>query len=363
MPGWKYRKNNLVTIDRSFFPKPNPLSIADILEFGHSSVYRGSVDFIVQNVGQIKKASPNILVFALNKNIITSLENSVGYALICTSELAEQFGNNILSNAEVILISNNPKYAFAQICSFLYSNEKEKIGIVHPTAQIDKSATIAEDVSIGPFCNIADGVNIGSGSRLGVGVSCNSSVRIGKNCQISDYVTIEKAVIDDDVSIGQHTVIGKSGFGFATNEDDVLKIPHLGRVLVGSETTIGAHCCIDRGTLQDTRIADLVMIDNLVHISHNVQIGRKSIILAQVGIAGSSVVKENCIIGGQTGLADHIEIAPNTVILSHSGVTKTINASGVYAGFPAKKSKVFWSEQAKLSQLTKNSKKNHGVDK
>ena len=100
------------------------------------------------------------------------------------------------------------------------------------------------------------------------------------------------------------------------------------------------------------------MIDNLVHIAHNVEIGKKTIILAQVGIAGSSLIKENCIIGGQAGIADHTEIPSNTTILSRSGVTKSIETPGVYAGFPAKTSTNFWREQAILRQLAKNNKKN-----
>lgn len=344
-------------IDHSFFPKPKPVSIAKILEFGSCLLHKGAPSFIIQNVGQTKQAAPNILVFALSEEIIASLRYSAGYAVICTSHMAEHFGSDILSGAEVILISDNPKYAFAQVCSYMYPDEKDNPGVVHPTAQIDNRAKIGKNVSIGPFCNIASGVIIGSGSILGVGVSCKSAVRIGENCQINDYVTIEKAVIDDNVSIGHHTVIGKAGFGFETKDEHILKVPHLGRVLIGSKSIIGANCCIDRGTLQDTRIAELVMIDNFVHISHNVQIEKKTFILAQVGIAGSTIVKENCIIGGQVGIADHIEIAPNTVILSHSGVTKTITTADAYVGFPAKVSKKFWREQAKLSQLAKIPKK------
>ena len=102
----------------------------------------------------------------------------------------------------------------------------------------------------------------------------------------------------------------------------------------------------------------MVLIDNLVHIAHNVEIGKKTIILAQVGIAGSSIIKENCVIGGQAGIADHTEIPSNTTILSRSGVTKSIETPGVYAGFPAKISANFWREQVILRQLAKNNKKN-----
>ncbi len=249
---------------------------------------------------------------------------------------------------------------FAQVCSVIYPEQGTNSGSIHPTAQIDKSAIIAQDVTIGPFCCIAAGVTIGRGSSLGAGVNCAPSVKIGEDCQIGDYVTLEKTILGDNVSIGQHCTVGKAGFGFESHENDIQKIPHLGRVIIGRRTSIGAHCCIDRGTIHDTRIADLVMIDNMVHIAHNVQIGRKSIILAQAGIAGSSIIGENCIIGGQAGIADHVKIESGTVILSRSGVTKSITTADVYAGFPAIIAKNYWREQAQLRRLAKPIKKDEG---
>ena len=349
-----------MTIDRSFFPEPRPVSIATILELGNCFLKKGSADFIVKDVGVLNQAAPDSLVFAISKQVLQDLESSYGYALICTSELVEEFGSTILSGAEIILVSQNPRYAFAQICSLIYPEQETSLGNIHPTAQIDGSADIAKDVTIGPFCCIAADVNIGRGSSLGAGVKCGQSVKIGENCQIADYATLDKTIVDGGSSIGQHSVIGKAGFGFEENENDIQKVPHLGRVLIGRKTSIGAHCCIDRGTIQDTTIADLVMIDNFVHIAHNVEIGRKSVILAQAGIAGSCTIGENCIIGGQVGIADHVKIASGAVILSRSGVTKSINTSDVYAGFPAKIAKNYWREQAQLRQLAKQVKKDEG---
>ncbi|RCL78923.1 MAG: UDP-3-O-(3-hydroxymyristoyl)glucosamine N-acyltransferase, partial [SAR116 cluster bacterium] len=286
-----------MTIDRSFFPEPEPVSVARIIELGNCFLRKGSPDFTVKDVGALDQAASEFLVFAINKQLIQELKSAHGYALICTHELLEEFGETILSGAEVILVSQNPRYLFAQACSIIYPEQGTNSGSIHPTAQIDKSANIAQDVTIGPFCCIAAGVAIGRGSSLGAGVNCAPSVKIGEDCQIGDYVTLEKTIIDGGSSVGQHSVIGKAGFGFESHENDIQKIPHLGRVIIGRRTSIGAHCCIDRGTIQDTRIADLVMIDNMVHIAHNVQIGRKSIILAQAGIAGSSIIGENCIIG------------------------------------------------------------------
>ena len=349
-----------MTIDQSFFSEPKPISIATILELGNCFLSKGSSDFTVKDVGNLQQAAAGLLVFVVTRNLIKELKFAQGYVLICTTEIVEEFGSSILSGAKVILVSQNPRYAFAQICSLIYPEQQNNPVAIHPTANIHPSANIAKDVTIGPFCCISADVSIGQGSKLGAGVVCGSSVKIGEKCQISDYVTLEKSLVEDSVVIGQHSVIGTAGFGFESDKNNIQKIPHLGRVLIGRKTSIGAHCCIDRGTLQDTIISEMVMIDNMVHIAHNVRVGRKSIILAQSGIAGSSVIGENCTIGGQSGIADHLKIVSGTVILSRSGVTKSIPLADVYAGFPAKTAKSYWREQAKIRQLAKHTKKDDG---
>ncbi len=346
-----------MTIDQSFFSTPKPISVAKILELGSCSLKKGSSNFTVKDVGNLKQAESAMLVFAVGRQSIQELNSAQGYVLICTPEILDEFGATVLSGAEIILVSQNPRYAFAQICSLIYPEQQNNLGAIHPTANIHASANIPENVTIGPFCCIAADVSIGQGSSLGAGVICERSVKIGENCRIADYVTLEKTLIENGVSIGQHTVIGSPGFGFESSENNIQKIPHLGRVLIGDGTSIGAHCCIDRGTIQDTIISELVMIDNMVHIAHNVQVGRKSIILAQAGIAGSSIIGENCTIGGQSGIADHLKIVSGTVILSRSGVTKSILEADVYAGFPATIAKIYWREQAKLRQMVKHTKK------
>jgi UDP-3-O-[3-hydroxymyristoyl] glucosamine N-acyltransferase len=347
-----------VTIDRSFFSDPKSVSIATILELGTCSLKKGSSDFVVKDINNITQAASGVLVFAKDEKQVSCLSQKSGYVIITTAEIYDAFGNDVLKHSEIILVAETPRYVFAQICSLIYPDDRDDINFIHPTAIIDKTAQISEGVVIGPFCHIASGVHIGAGSRLGVGVTCDRSVIIGNNCKIGDYVTLEKVILGDNIDIGAQTVIGKAGFGFEISGDDIQKIPHFGRVLIGSNTSIGSNSCIDRGTFGDTVISELVMIDNMVHIAHNVQIGRKSCILAQAGIAGSSVIQENCIIGGQTGISDHVNITSNTIILSHSGVTKSITIPDVYVGFPATNARSFWREQAKLRKLDKKIKNN-----
>ena len=146
------------------------------------------------------------------------------------------------------------------------------------------------------------------------------------------------------------------GFGFEMTQDGAVMLPHLGLVEIADNVTIGSQTVIDRGVLGNTIIGRDVMIDNHVHIAHNVTIGDKTIILAQVGIAGSSNIGCNAIIGGQVGIKDHVEIADNVMVLSGSKVTKSLEKAGAYAGFPAQPAKQHWREMAQLKQLLSQKK-------
>jgi len=136
-----------VIVDPRFFPEAKSVSVSKILDLDICLLHKGDPNFIVQNVGQIKEACPNMLIFAVRKELIASLELSKGYALITTSEIIKESSKNILSGAGVIFISKNPKIAFAQVCSLMFPIKENK-SVIHPTAQIDESANIANDVSI-----------------------------------------------------------------------------------------------------------------------------------------------------------------------------------------------------------------------
>ena len=177
---------------------------------------------------------------------------------------------------------------------------------------------------------------IHSSSFIGKNCVISRGVEIGKNCIIKDNVTIKNSLIGEDVIICENSSIGTTGFGFNLNRRGSLYLnPQIGTVIIDDGVHIGSCCTIDRGKIDSTYIGKNSMIDNMVHIAHNVVIGNNACIAAQTGISGSVKIGDNATIGGQVGFAGHITIGENVVIAAKSGVTKNVKDNSVVAGFPA----------------------------
>lgn len=261
--------------------------------------------------------------------------------------LSEKMGRSFRSNASAIITSSrldipnaqivvkNPKSAFADVLTLFYP-------LKHPFEGISKDAVISglavmgKDVRIDAMVRIEDDVIIGDDTTIYAGSCISRGTRIGRQCIIYNNVTIrDNTIIGDRVIIHPGVVIGSDGFGFIADEGIHKKIPQVGNVIIGDDVEIGANTTIDRATVGSTIIGSGTKIDNLVQIGHNVRVGKNVIIVAQVGIGGSSVIGDNTIIAGQAGISDHTEIEPNTVIGAQSGITGKITKN-IYLGSPAK---------------------------
>ena len=334
-------------VDARFFRANKPLSLADICQITEGALAFGVSEVLVHKVASSNSVKAGEACFVADSQHARLLPPKSAAIVLTKEELVSH-----IDGASAVIVVSNPRLAFAQLSSALISNISEMQDMRH-LASIDGSATIDSSAIIGAFSTIAAGVVIGKDVVVEPSVFIGAGVEIGDGCHIGSHAHIETCVLGHSVSVGAQSVIGKSGFGFEMTDAGAVKIPHHGRVLIGHNCTIGANCTIDRGVMEDTVLGDSVMIDNLVQIAHNVQIGDRSIILAQTGIAGSAVIGSDCIIAAQVGIKDHIEITSKTVILSRSAVTKSINQPGTYAGFPAQIAKDEWREQASLRQLVK----------
>ncbi|MCK4577421.1 MAG: UDP-3-O-(3-hydroxymyristoyl)glucosamine N-acyltransferase [Candidatus Marinimicrobia bacterium] len=228
-----------------------------------------------------------------------------------------------------------PQVAFTMAVEMLHPAKLPGPGI-HPTAVISATAIVGAQVHVGPLVSIEDGAQVGDGAIIGAGSRVGKNVRLGRKTHLHPNVVLyPETEIGDETIIHSGTVIGTDGFGYVTSEHPPRKIPHLGKVIIGKQVEIGANSCIDRGTIGDTVIGDGTKIDNLVQISHNVQIGQGCLVSGESGIAGSSVVGDNVILAAQVGVADHVTIGDGAIVAGKAGVRQSLEGGKVYAGDPA----------------------------
>jgi len=251
--------------------------------------------------------------------------------------------------------------AFAKAAALLLDRGSIASGI-HATAIVAPTARIAAGVSIGPYAVIEERVHIGEDSKIGAHCVIGAESFIGANCRLHPRVTFYRGVrVGDRVQIHAGSVIGADGFGYAPGDGRYWKFPQAGLVEIGDDVEIGANTTIDRGSLDDTRIAEGVKLDNLVHVGHNVKIGAHTVIAAQTGISGSSTLGHHVVVGGQVGIADHCTLEDGAIAGAQAGIPtgKTIRGGQTVWGTPAReigKFKEIYVWYAKLPELAERIK-------
>src|SRR5437870_2676433 len=257
---------------------------------------------------------------------------------------------------KTILRSRHPRLAFAKAAALLLDRPPIASGI-HATAIVAPLARVAAGVGIGPYAVIGEDAHIGAGTQIGAHCVVGAGCWIGENCRIHPRVTLYANVrVGHRVEIHAGAVIGADGFGYAFGEGKHWKFPQAGIVEIGDDVEIGANATIDRGSLDDTRIAEGVKLDNLVHVGHNVQIGAHTVVAAQTGISGSSVLGHHVVVGGQVGIADHCTLEDGAVAGAQAGIPtgKTIRGGQTVWGTPAReigKFKEAYAWYARLPEL------------
>ncbi len=248
-------------------------------------------------------------------------------------------------------------HAFAAVANLFYPEASQQAWTqpqsISPQAKLGRDVILGPGVVIGPGAEIGDRVRIGANAVIGPGVA------IGHGCEIGSNASISHAYIGDRVTILPGAAIGQPGFGFASSPAGHVKIPQLGRVIIQDGVEIGAATAIDRGALGDTVIGEGAKIDNLVQIGHNVQIGRHVVLVSQTGIAGSSVIADFAVLGGQVGIADHARIGPGARLAARSAMVsgQKIEGGQDYGGVPAKPVREWLREIHAVSQLLRRRKR------
>ena len=249
------------------------------------------------------------------------------------------------------IITPNPYVAMAELAALLNVSEREypqakQLTHIHPQAEVDEQAVIYPYVFIDKGSVIAAGTVVYPHCYIGAGVT------IGKHCTLFPHVTIfDNCEIGNQVVINASAVIGNDGFGFAQTGKEAVKIPHSGRIVIEDNCEIGALNTIARATFAETRIRSGCKLDAQVHIGHNVDLGKFSLIAAQSGIAGSTKVGRNLIMAAQTGIANSLTIPDYVVLGTRGGINKSPPASGQYAGAPALPGSLWRRQQAVYKNL------------
>jgi UDP-3-O-[3-hydroxymyristoyl] glucosamine N-acyltransferase len=271
--------------------------------------------------------------------------------------VAGEFAVDSESHA-TLLIVQQPKLAFARAAVLLHPDAKSKSGI-HGSAVVDPSVQVGKDVSIGSHAVISAGAVIGDRTVVGPNCFIGAGVRIGPGCVLKSNVTLYPGTtLGKRVIVHAGAVLGSDGFGYVLDRTTgkYEKFPQIGTLNIGDDVEIGANSTIDRGALDATIIEDGVKIDNLVHVAHNVRVGKNVVIAAQTGISGSAVIEQNVIVAGQVGIADHVTIEEGAILGAQCGVpsNKTIRGKGIlFWGTPARPIREYLKELAVLSRLAK----------
>lgn len=296
----------------------------------------------ITSMNTLSDATENELSFLQNKNYIKELTASKAGAVFVSAEMAEHVPETCIA-----VVVDEPYMALAK-ASKLFApalvDREAPAAVVGEGTQIAEGVNLAKGAVIGKNCTVMPGVYIGRGTVIGDNTIIHPNVSVYHDCEIGSNCIIHAS-----------SVIGSDGFGFATTKLGThVKIYQNGNVVIEDDVEIGSCTTVDRAAFGSTLIKEGARIDNLVQIGHNCIIGEYSVLVSQSGIAGSTTLGRNVVVGAQGGTVGHISIAPFTTLAARSGVTKNITESGkTFAGFPLMDHKLWLKLQAKLARLIK----------
>ena len=281
----------------------------------------------ISGVAAIESAQAGEISFIANPKYLPNLSKTNASAVIVSKEVTQA--------DKPLLCVTNPHLAFAKILT-LFSQKPYQPRGIDSSAWISPTARLGKDLALYPFVYIGDRCSIGDRVTLYPGVFVGEDASIGEDSILYPHVSIYSAtIIGKRVILHSGVVVGSDGFGYVKEGKRNVKIPQIGIVEIENDVEIGANTTIDRAALGKTIIRRGVKIDNLVQVAHNVVIGEDSIIVAQVGISGSTKIGSNVTLAGQVGVVGHLEIGDNVVVGAQAGVTHDLPGNQGYVGSPA----------------------------
>jgi UDP-3-O-[3-hydroxymyristoyl] glucosamine N-acyltransferase len=267
--------------------------------------------------------------------------------VLVAPELADELG----AGAAARVVVARPHEAMLALLPVLYRPAPRAPG-VHPTAVLGRGVRLGRDVTVDPYAVVGDGAVVGDRAWVGAHAVLGAGVVVGDDSELRPHVTLYAGTeLGRRVVVHAGARIGSDGYGYVFADGAHRKIPHVGRCLIGDDVEIGANVTIDRGSVDDTAVGAGTKIDNLVHLGHNVRVGRLCLVMAQVGVAGSTTIEDGAILAGQAGVGGHVTIGARARIGGQAGVFGDVPAGETWSGYPARPHREAMRAQAALFRI------------
>jgi UDP-3-O-[3-hydroxymyristoyl] glucosamine N-acyltransferase len=321
-----------------------PYRLADLVaRFGGEAL--GDPTTAVQRVASLRSAVPGDVTFLSHARFRADLDATRASAVILAAAARD-------ATALPRIVCRDPVLYFARVSGLLNPEPRPAPG-VHPSAVVEEGASVAPDASVGAQCCVGAGAVIEAQAVLSPGAYVGAGARIGRQSRLAARAVVHaRCVVGERAVIHSGAVIGADGFGLAKEAGRWIKIPQVGRVVMGDDVEVGANTTIDRGTLDDTVIEDGVKLDNQIQVAHNCRIGAHTAVAGCAGIAGSSTIGRHCVIGGAAMISDHVSICDHVTISAGTLIAKAISEPGTYSGvYPAEAHRRWLRNAARLRHL------------
>ncbi len=331
--------------DSRFYRRTGPHTLAAVADAAQAEAPPRRL--MLSGIAPLQTAEPEQVSFLDSRKYLSALDGTRAGAVIVHPDMAAR-----VPPSAVAILTTEPHPAWARVATLFFPLPPAQPGI-HSAAVISPDAIIDPTAEIGPLAVIGAQARIGPRCRVAPLAVIGDGVIMGRDCRIGSHASVTHALLGDRVVLYPGARVGQEGFGFAISPEGFITVPQLGRVILEDDVEVGANTTIDRGSMHDTVIGAGSRLDNLVQIGHNVRIGRCCVLVAQVGVSGSTVLEDFVMLGGQVGLSGHLKIGRGARIAAQAGVIGDVPPGADFMGFPAEPSRAFLRGVATLRRLVR----------